>query len=68
MTHMIDPDFNVRMRSDVYEGKLDEAVMRGYEIAIRFLMSKEANQLHMMLASGFAGWLESKRVELMKNG
>jgi hypothetical protein len=67
MTHTIDPDFNVRMRSDVFEGKLDEAVIRGYEIAIRFLMSKEADQLHEMYASGFAGWLEEKKSEL-RNG
>ena len=64
MTHKMDPDSNVRMRSDVYEGKLDEAVMRGYEIAIRFLSSKEADSLHEMYASGFAEWLEKKKTEL----
>lgn len=66
MTHTIDPDFNVRMRSDIYEDNLDQAVMRGYELAIRLLMSKEADALHEMYASGFAGWLEEKKADLRK--
>lgn len=49
--------------SHEYNRGFEDGADFGYERAIALLLSKEADELHELYASGFADWLKKKAEE-----
>jgi len=61
-----DPDDVVRITTDKVNTMIIAAKHDGYNAAIKWLLSMEADGLHEMYASGFAEYLVNKREELLR--